>query len=339
MLNKTEITFLFIAICTTASAQYKKYSFQQPKMGSPFNIVIYSLDSVKAENAALETFRMIDTLNEIYSDYLPNSETNRLCAASGTGKWVKASEPLLSILQKAYHASEISFGSFDVTMSPVIRLWRRARREKRLPDKDSLMSARQRIGYKYIELDIVHKSIRLQKKGMQLDLGGIAKGETAQRASIRLFQLGFPYSLLDAGGDIVAGDVPPEVPGWRVAVNLPETEELMTQQLLLRNKAVTTSGDLYQYLELNGVRYSHIIDPATGWALSNSRNVTVISDNGTDADWLTKACSILPIDKAMQLIKKFPSAEVQIAVLINNKPHFYRSPGFTSYFKAINEVK
>lgn len=302
-------------------------------MGSPFNIVIYSPDSVKAENAAVATFKMIDTLNLIYSDYLPESELNRLCATAGSREWIKVSEALFSILQKAYKASEISDGSFDVTMSPVIRLWRTARREKRLPDRDSLKVAKQLASYKYIQRDPAHKSIRLQKAGMQLDLGGIAKGETAQRAYVRLCELGFPYSLIDAGGDIVAGNVPPQVDGWRIAINLPETEELMNRQLLLRNKAVTTSGDLYQYLELNGVRYSHIINPATGWALTNSRNVTVIADDGTDADWLTKACSILPISKALKLIKKFPSAEVQIAVLKNNKPRFYRSPGFTSYFK------
>lgn len=338
-MKRISTTFLFIVICLEASAQYKKYSFQQPKMGSPFNIIIYSLDSVKAENAALATFSMIDTLNEIYSDYLPNSELNRLCATSGTGEWVKVSEPLFTILQTAYRSGDISFGSFDVTVGPVIRLWRTARREKRLPDKDSLMAAKQRVSYKYIDLDTAHKSIRLQKAGMQLDLGGIAKGETAQRAYTRLCTLGFPYSLLDAGGDIVAGNVPPQVEGWKIAINLPETEELMNQQLLLRNKAVTTSGDLYQYLELNDVRYSHIIDPATGWALTNSRNVTVIANNGTDADWLTKACSILPINKAFKLIKKFPSTEVQIAILENDKPRFYRSPGFMSYFKQVKAVK
>lgn len=336
-MNKRVTTILFIAICLTASAQYKKYSFQQPKMGSPFNIIIYSLDSAKAANAAFAAFKMIDTLNEIYSDYLPNSELNRLCSTSGTGQWVKVSEPLFNILQKAYHASEVSYGSFDVTMSPVIRLWRTARREKRLPDKDSIAAAKQQTGYKFIEFDTIQKSIRLQKPGMQLDLGGIAKGETAQKTYKRLCQQGFSYSLIDAGGDIVAGDVPPQVQGWRVAINLPETEELMNPQLLLRNKAVTTSGDLYQYLEVNGVRYSHIIDPATGWALTNSRNVTVISDNGIDADWLTKACSILPIDSALELIKQFPSAEVQIAVLENNKPHFYRSKGFSSYLKEIKD--
>lgn len=184
-----------------------------------------------------------------------------------------------------------------------------------------------------MKLDTLSKRILLQKPKMQLDLGGIAQGETAQRAYERLCTLGFPFSLIDAGGDIVAGEVPPNLAGWRISINLPEAEELMNQQLLLCNKAVTTSGDLYQYLELNGVRYSHIIDPATGWALTNSRNVTVIADNGADADWLTKACSILPVSEAMKLIRQFASAEVQIAVLKNNKPHFYRSPGFTNYLK------
>jgi len=333
MLNKTAITFLFIPICVTAFSQYKKYNFQQAKMGSPFNIVIYSIDSIKAEKAAVATFKMIDTLNEIYSDYLPESELNMLCRKSGTGAWVKVSATLFSILQKACYAGASSFGSFDITMSPVIRLWRTARREKKLPDEDSVFAAKQRTGYQFIQFDKVQKRVRLQKPDMQLDLGGIAKGETAQKAYIRLCHLGFPFSLIDAGGDIVAGDVPAGLNGWRVAINLPETEDLMNQRLLLRKKAVTTSGDIYQYLDINGVRYSHIINPVTGQAITNLRNVTVISDNGTNADWLTKACSILPIKKALQLIKKFQSTEVQIAVLENDKPRFFRSPGFTSYFE------
>ncbi len=333
ILNKLSITFLFVAICFAAQAQYKKYSFQKPKMGSPFNISIYSDDSLKAANAAAAAFKMIDTLNEIYSDYLPGSELNRLCTTAGTGKWINISEPLFTILQKAYHAGEISFGSFDVTMGPVIRLWRIARHGKMLPDKDSLKIARKLVSYKYIELDTAHECVRLQKAAMQLDLGGIAKGEAAQRAYARLCESGFPYSLIDAGGDIVAGKVPPKVDGWKIAINLPGTDELMNQQLLLQNKAVATSGDLYQYIELNGLRYSHIIDPATGYALTNMRNVTVIADNGSDADWLATACSILPIKQALKLIKKNSSAEVQITVLKNNKPYFYRSRGFTSYFK------
>lgn len=332
-MHKIIVTLLlFIAAFPGAWAQFKKYSFQQPKMGSPFNIVIYSLDSAQAAVAAQEAFSLVDTLNQIYSDYLPESELNRLCARAGTGQWVKVSAPLFSIIQRASLASKASGGRFDITMSPVIRLWRTARREGRVPDKDSIRAAKERTGYQWIQLDTRQKRIRLQKSGMQLDLGGIAKGETVEKVIMALRVKGFPYSLADAGGDIMAGEVPPGVAGWRVAINQPESEDLMQAQLLLRNKAVTTSGDLYQYLEVNGVRYSHIIDPATGWALTNARNVTVIADRGADADWLTKACSILPVNKALRLIKKFPHAAVQIGMIENGRLRYYRSPGFAAYF-------
>ncbi len=325
------LSFLALSLC--GFAQYKKYNFQQPKMGSPFNIIIYSTDSAEANNAADAVFKLIDTLNAVYSDYLPESELNMLCKTSGKGGWVSVSEPLFGILQKARGASEMSYGSYDVTMGPLVKLWRKARHEKKLPAKDRLEITRKFVSYKYIELDTSRRMVRLLKEGMQLDLGGIAKGETAQRAYSRLCEFGFAYSLIDAGGDIVAGKAPPQIDGWKIAINLAGTSELMNRQLSLQDKAVATSGDLYQYIELDGNRYSHIINPASGYALTDSRNVTVIANNGADADWLATACSILSIKKAMRLIKKISGAEVQIIILKNNKSYFYRSHGFTSYFK------
>lgn len=318
-----------------AQAQYRKFSFQAPKMGSLFNIVMYSRDSASAAAAAAHAYRLIDTLNQIYSDYLPESELNMLCATSGNGKWIKVSQPLYKILRTAYEAGKVSGGSFDITMGPLIRIWRTARRERRLPVKDSLIAAKKKVGYRLMSFDTTNKMVRLKKAGMQLDLGGIAKGETAQKVCDRLSELGFPYALLDAGGDVVAGAVPPGIEGWKVGINLPGREEVMEHQLLLRNIAVTTSGDLYQYVEINGKRYSHIIDPFTGHALTNSRNVTVISDKGIHADWLTKACSILSVKKCMKLIGRFSSTEVQIAILEEGKPKYYRSDGFEEYFRKL----
>ncbi len=333
MMIKIISLFLCMLAFLPVTGQYRKLSFQQPEMGSLFNLVIYSLDSVEAAKAAVQAYRLIDTLNEIYSDYLPASELNRLCAEAGNGKWIKVSEPLFHILKAARHASEISNGSFDVTAGPLIRLWRKARKEKMLPPRDSLQLAKKISGYRLMQIDTMQKAIRLKKAGMQLDLGGIAKGETAQRVCDRLRESGFPYALLDAGGDIVTGSVPPGIDGWHVAINLPESEETMEYQLLLKDRAVTTSGDLYQYVELRGKRYSHIVDPVSGYAITNSRNVTVISKKGIDADWLTKACSILPVSKALRLVRKFPGTEVQIAVLKRGKPAYFRSTGFTAYLK------
>ena len=330
LVKKFSITFFSTLFFFLSFAQYKKFVFQQPKMGSPFNIVIYGIDSAKAADAAGATFRLIDTLNIIYSDYISQSELNNLCATSG--KWIPVSEQLFSILHKSEIASRKSKASFDITVGPLTKLWRKARRKKQLPDADSLSLARSLVSYHFIKLDAFHKSVLLKKANMQLDLGGIAKGETAQRSYDRLKALGLPFALVDAGGDIVAGTVPDSIKSWKIAINMPESEELMNKVLEVKNKSVATSGDLYQYVELNGKHYSHIIDPVSGHPTTNSRNVTVIANTGADADWMATACSILPVRKALKLVKK-NEAEVQITILKNNKPYFYRSRGFTSYFK------
>jgi len=327
------ILLVFTAFYSSIGAvgQSRKFVFQQPKMGSPFNIVIYGNDSIKAEVAAKAVFLLVDTLNSIFSDYLPNSELNRLCATAGTGKWISVSSPLFTILKKSKNAALQSKGRFDVTISPITRIWRMARKEGKLPGRDTIAAAMKKVGYQYILLDTISKKIQLTKKEMQLDLGGIAKGETAQRMSDRLRQLGFNSTLVDAGGDIIVADAPAGKPGFTVAINLPQTEALMKKLLVLSNMAVTTSGDLYQYLEVDGIRYSHIIDPLTGWPLTTAKNVTVICADGTNADWITKACSILSPKKALRFAQKMGAA-VQIGMIRRGKPVFYRSNDFNSYF-------
>lgn len=163
-MKKNILLTCFTIICLTLSAQYRKFSFQQPKMGSLFSIVIYSTDSASAAKSAAHVYRLIDTLNVIYSDYLPESELNRLCEKSGTGEWVQVSQPLFRIIEVAYQAGKISGGGFDITMGPLVRLWRKARHEKVLPRTDSLLAAKRRVGYRYIEIDKENKAIRLKKR-------------------------------------------------------------------------------------------------------------------------------------------------------------------------------
>lgn len=325
---------MWIAHC--CPAQYKKYSFWQPKMGMPFGLIIYASDSAKAAVAAEKAYALVDTLNQLYSDYLPSSELNRLCASAGSGEWVKVSAPLFNIIRTAITASSRCEGSFDITVGPLARLWRKARKEKKFPSPDSLALARQRVGYRFVLIDTLQQRICLMKKGMQLDLGGIAQGDVAQRVYELLRKAGLPHALVDASGDIVAGTTPSGVPGWKVGINLPESEALMNRSLLLQQKSVSTSGDLYQYVELNGKRYSHIIDPKTGLGVTRARNVTVIANDGITADWLTKACTLLPIPRALILAGQFPGVEVQIAILKKGKVHYYRTAGFCRYFGEKN---
>lgn len=321
-----------VLLWNTTDGQLRKFSFTREKMGSPFTIIIYAKDSASVTRVVNQAFDLTDSLVNIYSDYFPNSELNRLCNEAGSGRWNQVSAPLFEILQKAKDAGKISNGTFDITVSPIVRLWRTARREKKLPQQDSLDVAKKRVGYEHIKLDPGMRSVNLVLPGMQLDLGGIAKGDIAQRIQQYLASSGLEASMVDAGGDIMAGKAPPGKQGWTIGINQPDTETLMAENIVLENMAVATSGDLYQFLELNGKRYSHLVDPRTGCPDSSSRNVTVIAPAGADADWLTKACSILPVKKALRLINRLKNTEVQIAVLEDEIPKYFRSKHFQQYF-------
>ena len=180
---------------------------------------------------------------------------------------------------------------------------------------------------------MAHKTITMARPGMQLDLGGIAQGYIAQKVLDFLSTQKINRALVNASGDIVMSGSPPGAKGWTVGVNVPESrEELLPKKLLLQNKAVTTSGDAYQFIDHDGKRYSHITDPRTGYGVTFQRNVTVIANDGATADWLATACSIVSIKKAKKLATSL-RAEVLIAEFKKGKLTFHATKGFSLYWK------
>lgn len=327
---------LFIVVFFSPRDLYaqQKFVFEQPKMGSPFTITIFSNDSVKAANAAAIAFHCADSLNQIFSDYLDNSELNRLNATSGQNHYVPVSSALADILRYSLAAARLSAGSYDISMGPVVKLWRRARKEKKLPDKDSLKNALQKTGYQYIHIDSVRQAVWLEKPGMKLDLGGLGKGYVAQAAMNMIWETGIHVAMVNAGGKIVTGDAPPGKNGWRIGITLPEEKDkIMSQLLLLKNTSVSTSGDIYQHIDINGNRYSHIINPKTGLGITTQRTVTVIAKNGVISDWLSTACSVLTKSKALSLIRKFGGAAILITEIKNGKLIEISSDNFKDYFE------
>jgi len=315
MANLFRYTPLFIFYVLTgllANAQ-KKYIFERPEMGSPFTITIEAADSMAASIAATAAFRKADSLNAILSDYIDSSEINRLSATSGQGRFIPVSAPLFTILQRSIEAARLSHGRYDVTVGPVVRLWRKARKTRTFPDANSLQAALQRTGYRYLHLDTLHQSVWLERSGMLLDVGGLGKGFVAQAALNLLIAQGFDKAMVNAGGKIVVGQAPIGQQGWLIAINAPnEKEELLPGLLSLNSSAIATSGDIYQYVEINGRRYSHIVDPRTGIGLTRRRNVTAIAPDGTQADWLATACSILSYKQSLKLIRHIPEAALLV---------------------------
>jgi thiamine biosynthesis lipoprotein len=218
---------------------------------------------------------------------------------------VTVSRDLYGVLARSQQFARASAGAFDVTVGPVIRLWRRARRMNELPDAAKLTAARRLVGYQMLHLNARTRAMRLDRPGMLLDLGGIAKGYAADAALAVLKAHGIRCALVAAGGDIVAGQAPPAARGWTVAVHsLAAADEAAMIHLLLVNCAVSTSGDAEQFIEIDGVRYSHIVDPRSGQALTGRRSATVVAPNGTMSDALATAVSVLDAPRALRLIDR-----------------------------------
>jgi thiamine biosynthesis lipoprotein len=281
-------------------------------MGTQFRLVLYTPDEPSANAASRAAFDRIAQLDAMLSDYKPDSELMQLCAKAG-GPPVPLSDELFFVLSRSQDLAKRTDGAFDVTVGPVVRLWRRARRQHKLPEDDRLAQARELIGHANLRLDEQSRTVQLLKKGMQLDLGGIAKGYAADEAMIVLKKHGIARALVAASGDIVLSAPPPGEAGWTIGIAaLEDGDKPPHEFLVLHDAAISTSGDTEQFVEIAGTRYSHIIDPRTGSALTERMHVTVVAPNGITADSLATAVSVLGPERGL----KFVESEVGVAALI-----------------------
>ncbi len=268
-------------------------------MGTRVRIVLYAPGPEEATDAVRAAFAEVAAVDAAMSDYRPDSELSILSRSAGE-EGRKVSEPLFEVLSAAQRVARDSDGAFDVTVGPLVALWRRARREKKLPDPFELWVARSTVGYKLLQLDPATRTARLGERGMFLDLGGIAKGYACDRAVAALTRRGVTRAMVDAGGGMALGDPPPDAPAWRIQVG--GTSKL----LLLSRCGVATSGDWEQYVEVGGKRYSHIVDPKTGLGLVDSATVTVVARDGMEADAWSTALSVLGPDRGLRAAERHP---------------------------------
>ena len=316
----------------TVSAQLKRFQFSENKMGSSFGIIFYHTDSLEAISISKECFALVDSLNNIFSDYSSTSEVGKL-ALLPVIKDQKVSDELFEMILLSKQAWVRSAKTFDVTIGALTQLWRKAKTENRFPTGPEVKAAKDLTGFENVIINQRSKTISFKKPGICLDFGAIVPGYVAQRVIDLLKGKNINNALVDASGDIVVSDAPPEKDGWTIAINLPESEnKVWNSKLELKNFAVSTSGDVYRYIIHEGKRYSHIIDPKTGYGVTSQRNVTVITKYGAHADWLATACSILPIKKALKLAKE-EHAAILIATLEGEEIITYTSKNFERFFQ------
>jgi thiamine biosynthesis lipoprotein len=272
-----------------------EYVFMEPHMGTKVLVKLWATSPELAERAARAAFGEIAAVDACMSDYKPESELSLLNAAAGRGPR-PVSAPLFEVLSASRLLAERSDGAFDVTIAPVVLLWRRARRERKLPDPAELAAARSLIGWRDLVLDPTPRTAELRRAGMRLDLGGIAKGYASDRALAAMAREGVRSAYVDCGGGMSIGDAPPGRDGWRIGI-----VDDASRALLLRNCGVSTAGDLEQFVVIDGARYSHIVDPRTGLGLTDRAQCTVVAPTGFASDAVDTAICILGPERGFAL--------------------------------------
>ncbi|MFV1964527.1 MAG: FAD:protein FMN transferase [Pirellulaceae bacterium] len=322
------LTFLAGASLPAApsdASQLRRFESSQIHMGTSFAIVLYAPDAAIANRAFHAAFERIGELDRLMSDYVSDSEVIQLSNRSPTPAPVPVSKDLSRVVAAAQALSRRTDGAFDVTVGPLTRLWRRARRRQQLPDADRLAEARASVGYAFMRVDEANQTVHLSRPKMRLDLGGIAKGYATDAALRVLRSHRIERALVNAGGDIAVSGRPPEKSGWIVGIAPLEPMADPSHFLQVENAAVATSGDAWQYVEILGKRYSHILDPHTGIGLTVRSSVSVVAPTGMAADSLASAVSVLGVERGMELIEATPGAAAMILRVEDGKAKTYTS--------------
>ncbi len=299
-------------------------------MAIPFRIVLYARDGQTATNAARAAWDRVSELNRILSDYDPESALSRLGSTAPQAEPVPVPPELFRVLSRAGEISRASDGAFDISVGPLTQLWRRSRRQRELPTPERLREPLAAVDWRAVELHPPNR-VRLLRRGMRLDAGGIAKGYALDEATRVLRSHGIRSSLVAGAGDIVVTDPPPDQPGWRIEIaplDIPSAPPART--VWLRHASLCTSGDLFQHVEIGGQRYSHIVDPRVGLGITDHSLVTVIGPDGITCDALSTAISVAGPGRALDLARQF-GAEVLVVRLPGQALERVESDGFRNW--------
>jgi thiamine biosynthesis lipoprotein len=306
----------FLVIASGCARPLHRFEYTEIIMGVDARVTLFARHEDEARHAARAAFDRMNDLDGVLSDYRQDSEAMRLCRAHG--RPIAVSDDLYDALERSIEISRQTGGLFDVTIGPIVQLWRQARRDRRLPAAEALDEARERVGFQLIGLDPPARTATLGRADMRLDFGGIGKGLASQEALEILVERGIERCLIDLGGDIAAGAPPPGAGHWRVEVDTGAGSPVLV--VPLAHSAIATSGFSEQFVDIEGVRYSHIIDPRTGMGLTNRTAVCVIGPDGATADALASALSVLGREGAAQLMAQFPGCAAMLEVEMDDAP-------------------
>jgi len=288
-------------------------------MGTFAHIVAVAIDDKTAKACIEAGFNQLRCVDELMSDYKSDSQVS-MVNRDAFAKPVVVDDDLFEVLSIAAEYSKESNGAFDITVGPVVDLWRKAEDTGRMPTEAELGLARSKVGYQELILDEEAKTVSFAVEGMRLDLGGIAKGYAVDLAVEAMQKAGAVGGLVDVGGDIRCFGTPPNSKeSWLVGLQDPTVDDQLLLVLKLRDMAVATSGDYQRFTEIDGKRYSHIINPQAGSSADELSSVSIVARTATAADALATAVSVVGQEKGLGLIDSLD--ETEAIVIPADKDH------------------
>lgn len=337
MRNKTLISIFVIILLSVFSSDLRavevkkifyQYKYSRPLMGTLVSFTLCAEDEAKATTAAETAFAEIERLESLLSNINPDSDVSLINRAVAT-MWTQVSQETMDVIGQSIQLSRNSSGAFDITVGALRRIWKLNTTSPQVPADKEIKATLPLVDFTQIQLNQISNSVSLGKIGMEIDLGGIAKGYILEKAYKALRRMGIDNGLVDGGGDVYCWGLKPDGSKWEVGVTDPLKPQSYIAVLKVSNKAVFTSGDYARKFTQGGITYHHIFDPKTGYPANLCHSVTVIGDNISQVNGLSSTVFVLGPAKGLRFLRKYPSVE---AIIISPKGEAIISPGFDAKY-------
>jgi len=305
MKSLKSFSHLFLILLSSSVFSQVQRSRLVTLMGSKFEITLVDKDSLSAEKNIDKSVSEIRRIENLISEWNPETQISEVNRNAGI-KPVKVDAEVFALTEKGIYFSQLTDGAFDISIVAMDKIWKFDDSMNELPSEESIRNSVKNVGYQNIILDKRNSTIFLKNKGMKIGFGSIGKGYAADKTRELMKSFGVKAGIINASGDISTWGMQPDGTPWAIGINNPFKDDTIAAVLYLKENAVTTSGSYEKYAEINGKRYSHIMNPKTGYPSTGLTSVTVVGPNATMANGFSTSIMVLGRKKGLKLIKKFP---------------------------------
>jgi thiamine biosynthesis lipoprotein len=315
---------LFILLGTQVRASAEIYAKDTVLMGVSFSFAAVHEDRVVAEKALRNGIDEVIRIERLISSWDPRSQTSAINAQAGINP-VKVDAELIALIERSKKISQLSNGYFDISFASIHKVWDFEKfDQKTLPTQEEIAHSIALIDFQKIQIDLESSTVFLQDKGMRIGFGAIGKGYAADKVKALMLELGIENGVVNAGGDLISWGMRPDGNPWSVGISDPSDSHKIIAWLQASDMAVVTSGNYRKYLEINGKRYCHIIDPKTGWPVEQLASVTIVTKDAEVADALSTTVFVLGKKDGIELINHLDGIECMV-LDVDGKMYFSKN--------------